>query len=192
MSTLYRKGHLPVKGWPEEKGIDFIKGKRKAVLETRNSRPKSLKWVLILSVMTAFWSCNKDEELFIDPALQEYFDRFVVEGATRNVTVDYTKSRVSGYMRLIGEPGVIGQCAHSEKEPNKVFIDQIYWSTATDLEKEFVVFHELGHCVLNREHLDDADNQGNCVSIMTSGTGSCHINYTIVTRKDLLDELFMH
>jgi len=50
----------------------------------------------------------------------------------------------------------------------------------------------LGHCVLNREHLDDADNQGNCVSIMTSGTGSCHINYTIATRKNLLDELFMH
>jgi hypothetical protein len=189
MSTLYRNGRLPGKGWPKDIGIDFNKAKSRAVLETSN-RPKSLKWVLILSVMTAFWSCNKEDELFIDPALQEYFDRFMVEGASRNVTVDYVKSRISGYMRLIGEPGVIGQCAHSESEPNKVFIDQLYWNTATDLEREFVVFHELGHCVLNREHLDDSDNQGNCVSIMTSGTGSCHINYTVSTRKGLLDELF--
>lgn len=158
------------------------------------NRLRSLRWVVILSVMTAFWSCNKDEniDLFVDPALQEYFDRFVVEGALRNVTVNYTESRVSGYLKIITQSGVIGQCAHNDTKPNTVIIDQLYWNTATDLEKEFVVFHELGHCVLNREHLDNSDNQGNCVSIMTSGTGSCHINYTVATRTGLLDELFMH
>ena len=155
-------------------------------------RSNSFKGILILLVMTGFWSCNKDENLTlkVDPKLQEYFDRFVVEGAARNVTVDYEASRISGYLKIITQPGVIGQCAHSETKPNTVIIDQIYWNTATDLEKEFVVFHELGHCVLNREHLDEADNQGNCVSIMTSGTAGCHINYTLDTRKAMLDELF--
>ena len=141
--------------------------------------------------MTTLWSCNNNDlDLFVDPSLQEYFDRFKVEGASRGVTVDYTESRIAGYLRVILSPGVIGQCAHSEKEENTVIIDKTYFNSATDLEKEFVVFHELGHCVLNREHLDDADNQGNCISIMTSGTGACNINYTEATRKGLLDELF--
>jgi hypothetical protein len=129
-------------------------------------------------------------DLFVDPSLQEYFDRFVVEGAARNVIVDYKASRIAGYLKIITQPGVIGQCAHSDSKPNTVIIDKIYWNTATDLEKEFVVFHELGHCVLNRVHLDEADAMGNCISIMTSGTGSCHINYTVATRAALLDELF--
>lgn len=156
------------------------------------NRLNTWKWIVILSVMTGFWSCNKDEnlDLFIDSSLQEYFDRFAVEGATRNVTVDFTASRIAGYLRIITQSGVIGQCAHSDSKPNTVIIDKLYWNTATDLEKEFVVFHELGHCVLNREHLDEADNQGNCVSIMTSGVGGCHINYTVATRTTLLDELF--
>jgi len=190
MSTLYKNGRLPDKGWPVEKGDGFKNIKNVAVLEMRKGA-KALQWMLIFSIMTLFWSCNKDElDLTIDPAMQEYFDRFQFEGAARGVTVDYTASRIQAYFAIIGQSGVIGQCAHSETEENKVIIDQDYWATATDLEKEFVIFHELGHCVLNREHLDSSDNQGNCVSIMTSGTGSCHINYTVSTRKALLDELF--
>ena len=152
---------------------------------------KSRYWILILSIMVGSWSCNKDDlELFIDAPLQEYFNRFQAEGATRNVIVDYEASRVSGYLRIITSSGVIGQCAHNDKKPNTVIIDKIYWASATELEKEFVVFHELGHCVLNREHTDVADNDGDCVSIMTSGTGNCDIDYTVTTRTALLDELF--
>ncbi len=148
----------------------------------------------ILMIIFSGISCQKDEtvdNLHIDNPLLEYFDRFVVEGALRNVTVDYVASRVSGYLRVITQPNVIGQCAHDPTKPNTVIVDRIYWDTATDLEREFVVFHELGHCVLNREHLDASDAQGNCISIMTSGTGQCVINYTPSTRSKLLDELFM-
>jgi len=157
-----------------------------------NRRTYISKWVVILAVMAGFWSCNKDEnlDLFIDPSLQEYFNRFADEGALRNVPVDFTASRIAGYLRIITQSGVIGQCAHSDSKPNTVIVDKIYWNTATELEKEFVVFHELGHCVLNREHLDGSDNQGNCISIMTSGTAGCHINYTTATRSAMLDELF--
>ncbi|MBK9982865.1 MAG: hypothetical protein IPP15_10675 [Saprospiraceae bacterium] len=137
-------------------------------------------------------SCSKDQafDLFVDNSLQDYFDRFVVEGAKRNVTVDYEAARVSGYIKEINTPNVIGQCAHDPKKPNTVIVDRTYWNNGTDLEKEFLVFHELGHCVLNREHLDEADARGNCISIMTSGSAQCRINYTMETRDKLLDELF--
>lgn len=161
---------------------------------------KSLK---ITTVYTAFLyfilgtlsgiSCTKDQviDLFVDNSLQEYFDRFAAEGAKRNVIVDYEEARVSGYIKEINTPNVIGRCAHDPKKPNTVIVDRTYWDSGTDLEREFLVFHELGHCVLNREHLDEADAHGNCISIMTSGTAQCRINYTPDTRDKLLDELFM-
>ena len=153
-------------------------------------RPAILSIIIIIFFGIA---CQKDEvvDLFVDSSLQEYFDRFAAEGALRNVVVDYEASKVSGYIRLITAPNVIGQCAHDPNQPSTVIIDRTYWNIANDLQKEFLVFHELGHCVLNRDHLDEADDQGNCISIMTSGSSQCKINYNLNTREKLLDELFM-
>lgn len=139
-------------------------------------------------------SCLKDEVIpdsFVDTRLQEYFDRFAEEAAKRQFIVDFEVLKVSGYVRLITSQNVIGQCAHDPGTPTTVIIDKSYWDNATDLEREFLVFHELGHCILNRDHLDEADLFGNCISIMTSGTAQCIINYTPATREGLIDELFM-
>lgn len=137
-------------------------------------------------------SCSKDEtpDYFVDAPLQPYFDSFEAEAAQRGVTIDLEALRVSGDVRLIGTINVIGQCVHTEKEPNTIIVDVVYWNSAEHLEKEFLIFHELGHCALNRDHIDDSDANGDCISIMTSGTGLCHINYTEATRSALLDELF--
>ena len=147
----------------------------------------------LLVIIFVGGACNKDEtpDYFVDAPLQPYFDRFEAEAALRGVTIDLVALRVSGDVRLIGTINVIGQCVHTEKEPNTVIVDVIYWNSANDLEKEFLIFHELGHCALNRDHIDDSDGNGDCVSMMTSGTGLCHINYTESTREALLDELFM-
>src|SRR6187397_2392333 len=107
----------------------------------------------LLFILFSGVSCikNDDDFLIIDSSLQEYFDRFAVEGQLRGFVIDYEDLRISGSLRLITLPGVIGECAHNENKPNEVIIDLIYWKGANDLEKEFVVFHELGHCALNRE-----------------------------------------
>lgn len=148
--------------------------------------------VLLTACALVVGSCVKDEEpqFLIDEPLQEYFDRFAFEASLRNVVIDYKEMMISGDIRVITSPNVIGQCGHTENEPNIVIVDKFYWDDADDLEREFLVFHELGHCALKRGHIDDSDPQGNCVSMMTSGTGLCNINYTTATRDTLLDELF--
>lgn len=154
-------------------------------------------WIKTISLLTGLLlvigSCAKDEEpqYLVDEPLQDYFDRFQVEAAQRGIVIDYDALMVSGDIRVINTPNVIGQCGHTEKEPNVVIIDKFYWDDADDLEREFLVFHELGHCAIFRGHIDDSDGQGDCISIMTSGTGICRINYTTSTRTALLDELFM-
>ena len=155
-------------------------------------KSRNLVAILLTASLLINGSCVKDEEpqYLIDVPLLEYFDRFAAEAAIRNVVIDYKEMMISGDIRVISTPNVIGQCGHTEEEPNVVIVDKFYWDDADELEREFLVFHELGHCALKRGHIDDSDIQGNCVSMMTSGTGLCNINYTTATREDLLDELF--
>ena len=88
--------------------------------------------------------------------------------------------------------GVLGVCVRNDEEPNRVAVDQEAWAAADDAFRELIVFHELGHCVLDREHLDD-DVNGICVSIMNSGLSGCDISLENSTlREEYLDELFFN
>ena len=170
--------------------MENYKPRRGSTSITRGANPGTYwPWVLAFVIKSA---CTKDDEVqyFVDAPLQEYFSRFENEAALRNVTIDLEALQISGDIRIIATPQVIGQCIHTEKEPNTIVVDKFYWDQANDLEREFLIFHELGHCALNRDHLDQSDINGDCVSMMTSGTGLCHINYTTSTRDALLDELF--
>jgi hypothetical protein len=66
-------------------------------------------------------------------------------------------------------------------KPRKIVLNVVNWDDKSELFQEMLVFHELGHCVLNRHHTDlDEDYEGsgylkllNCPeSIMHSGTTS--------------------
>ncbi|HUR31768.1 MAG TPA: putative metallopeptidase [Saprospiraceae bacterium] len=139
-----------------------------------------------------FSSCEEAPELVfvVETPLQDYFDRFVDEAAVRGFDVAYATSQVDAHIGDITEENVIGTCSWDQTHTHSVTVDENYWRTANDLQREFVVFHELGHCVLGRDHRDDSDANGNCASIMTSGTGDCRIIYTQNSRTRLVDELF--
>lgn len=158
---------------------------------------KSLLFILLgLSINLLFIGCTKErnvnltiEELHVDEALAPYFERFLAEGTIRGHEIDLVGKRIEGYLEDIDDEDVVGQCAYSETSTRKVRIDLNYWNQATDLEREFVVFHELGHCYLERSHSDAQDNR-TCISIMHSGTSRCRFNYTQGNRSVYLDELF--
>ena len=144
------------------------------------------------------FSCTKEnsenltvENYHIDEALAPYFERFVEEGNSRGLDIDLADKRIEGYLVNVEEDNVAGQCVYSS-DPNAirtVNIDINYWNNASELEKEFVIFHELGHCYLERSHLDAQSNRS-CTSIMHSGTSGCRFNYNTFTRSTFLDELF--
>lgn len=136
--------------------------------------------------------CQEEEIIHLDPELTNYFDRFALEASNFNITFDYQTDRIEGYLTQIEERAVNGKCERNSVYPDRVFIDLDFWRKASDLEREFVVFHELGHCFLNRGHLDDADPRGVCISMMHSGAGSCRNNYGAASRTAYLQELFTY
>ncbi|WP_020526450.1 hypothetical protein [Flexithrix dorotheae] len=140
---------------------------------------------------------NQEEEISevvgypnVDEELWPYFEKFEIEGKQEGWDIDLVKEGITGTIAEIEENNVLGQCSFNRANPNHVMIDKTFWSTASDRFKEFVVFHELGHCFLLRDHLEDVNVNGTCVSIMRSGTGFCRDNYTAFTRENYIDELF--
>ncbi len=143
-----------------------------------------------------FTSCLDNEpapiqiDHFIDNRLKPYFDKFKEEASARGFEFDFKELKVDGYIQGLSQSSVAGQCQTYETGNSAVIVQPIYWDNITELEKEFLIFHELGHCILDRAHLEDANPDGTCKSIMNSGGLFCDINYNIRTRDEYIDELF--
>ncbi len=128
--------------------------------------------------------------LGVDEALWVYFDRFEKEGIERGLEIDLRQAEVTGVIEELEEDGVAGQCTYGSHRSNHVIVDKAFWDNASDLLREFVIFHELGHCDLARDHREAYNPDGTCQSIMASGAGDCRDNYRTFTRSSYLDELF--
>lgn len=154
------------------------------------SKNQGLRYIII-PLLFSLAACQTEEakpSVEINNDLLPYFERFESEALLRGVEAPIT-TLVSGKFADI-EGDIVGQCEHYANSPNTILVDQQYWQKASDLEKEYLLFHELGHCYLERSHLDSKDATGKCLSIMQSGQGNCRMNYNSSTRKEYLDELF--
>ncbi len=136
-------------------------------------------------------SCSKDAEpRIVEAELQVYFDAFVSEAAQHQLEIDLSTLDIGGYVQTIETTGTIGQCISYTNGSKDVVVDESNWNRLDALEKEYVIFHELGHCILRRSHNDTENASGVCESIMQSGEGLCRSDYTISNRSNLLKELF--
>jgi len=147
-------------------------------------------FILLLLFSILISNCAKDNTYIVDASVQPYFDLFEVEAQKRGIEVDLAKDLINGIVVEIADAAVYGQCATtSSTGVRTVRVDSEYWEIASAAEREFLIFHELGHCVLERGHLDTRDQDGNCISIMHSGTSPCRFRY-VEERETYLEELF--
>lgn len=149
--------------------------------------------LLLPLVFFVLMACEKEEvapSSQVDEALQVHFNRFLEEAAERGADYQAQVADLEGHIKEIERDGVVGQCHSSDEASNIVEVDEDFWQTASYTEREYVVFHELGHCVLGRGHSDGRTAAGICESIMYSGLTNCKVNYTASNRETYLDELF--
>lgn len=157
---------------------------------------KNMQWLKmsfgIIGLMLLLLACEKDEADYtvtVDEALVEYFELFIAEGAVRGVEVDL--SGISGYIEQIERVNVAGNCTITSEGRREIRLDEVFWRSSTPTNREIVVFHELGHCYLDRGHDDTFNDETNrCNSIMNSGRAPCSFNYFGPLRAAYLDELF--
>lgn len=156
---------------------------------------KFISLILISTLLLTITACSNTDELEeirnlsgdVDAALVPYYEAFIQEGEERGLNIDL--SDIPGSIRDIPNAGVAGTCQFNP-DGNILTVDLPTWNQSDDDFREYIVFHELGHCFLERDHDNSTDNSNNCLSIMASGTTGCEITYGAATREDFLDELF--
>lgn len=138
----------------------------------------------------------------MDPVMpldsQIYVDEFVHEAAKRGIYVN--KDRI--HIKFKELKGTASGTAYKYTVRYRVKINESSWkeygleinSSYEHYYKQYLIFHELGHAVLNRNHFDKMVD-GRYVSIMAPGkmhytihpTHMYYVNYW----EEYMDELFL-
>lgn len=163
----------------------------------------SFKSSAFLCLLLLLQSCGEVEippgtYVGVNSDIATYFQRFEEEASARGIEINLLDSGVRATLTRFENPQLGGLCQfESEENPRHIFISEEFWEGADDFGKELIVFHELGHCVLFRKHLDKITGTfglPRCTTIMHADigvrAGFCRRRYTVLTRETFLDELF--
>ena len=154
----------------------------------------------LLLAATFLYSCADDPVVpnvyEVPDLIQPYVDQFIEEAAKRGQTINITNLRVEFGTGLESQSGVpaAGLCTYRHSNnPNLIQLDTTSsnW-TFNEYTREVLVFHELGHCVLNRrQHRDEQMTNGNYASLMRSTGDQLYGGaFNAFKREYYLDELF--
>ncbi|MEL6924488.1 MAG: hypothetical protein AAFO94_10615 [Bacteroidota bacterium] len=153
---------------------------------------------ILLAMLLLLISCTREniKQILIEDDFRVYSDRFIEEAAKRGIDVDFKET---GMVIQFGETpnlaaGVCYGMIEGQTSNHDILIDRGIWKQSSDGERERLIFHELGHCLLYRAHIPDTLASGEWKSIMRGvppeGYGYRSTNYTGIRRQYYIDELF--
>lgn len=108
----------------------------------------------------------------VDPILKPYFLSF-------ETNVGATTEYIDAEFISI-EPPNVGLCQTYDSGDNKkITVDPAYWANASESQRQQLIYHELGHCVLGLAHVTTFKVDQCPTSIMypyTFGDSYCYSN----------------
>ena len=161
---------------------------------------KNISTLMLISLLALhFFSCEKEKgtEYRVDAEFEPYVQKFIDEGSKRGQSFDFHESGLIIEFATL-EDNVFGRCHY--EDPIRIEINEKKWTSLKkepngDLLKEKTMFHEIGHGILDRRHLNDLLPNGDWKTIMRGGTEingarSNNVNYRGFRYDYYLDELF--
>ncbi len=111
---------------------------------------------------------------------------FVDNGTSRGVKVDISGLTIR-QTDMFNDTPILAVCIPDDKT---VLVNQKFWAGSDDTQKELVIWHELGHCVLGRDH-NTYTHDGAPVSIMyPQAVLFNNEQYYYLHRQDYINELY--
>lgn len=154
---------------------------------------------LLLPCFLFSLSCSEDEALktySVDPELDSYLQRFLTAAKQHGKNFDLEKEGIIMEFADLPSPK-IGLCIFGD--PIKVKIDKTFWRNTygkadQETQRENTVFHELGHGLLRRLHVNSKTPDMEWKSIMCGGDmvedRGWFVNFSGARKQYYLDELF--
>lgn len=149
------------------------------------------KSVLLAAAVTIYGTgCAVEtyNRVFIAEAAQEFVVSFQVEALLHGHEISIQNLIVK--FADITEPRWIGYCWMPNGGTPEVVLSSKYWAGATYYAKEILMFHELGHCLLLKDHIGTFNADGMPASIMYPETFDAY--YYERNREQYLTEFFGH
>ena len=151
---------------------------------------------VILPLILNFSSCKDPTEYTVDATFTPYLNRFDSLAQLHGKNFDPQKTGlIIQFANLSnGNAGL----THYET-PIRIEIDKTYWNdisnyAGAEMMKEDLIFHELGHGLLRRDHLNSILENGDWKSMMCGGdkvnNRPWNINYRGTRRDYYIKELF--
>lgn len=155
----------------------------------KSIEPKYL--VIITIFLCACSSLTDEKHFYVDRQLTVFVDRFYKEANQRGIILQrqdlIMAIKNNGFYAGAGPEGVTKySLSEIDIDPNFTIPLLNSHSGVDSLNVEYVVFHELAHYLLHRQHLDDSH-----YTIMTPDDFyKSDFQTDSVKRKELIDELF--
>lgn len=130
-----------------------------------------------------------EEPKELDKYLQEFKSAASQRGYNLNIP---KKLKVKLVDEIEGRNTIRGSC--TEDIPMVIRLEKDYWMEADSTQRKILLFHEFGHCFLNRDHSNEVLPNGEWKSLMRGGTlpknRSYVINFRGLRKQYYWDELF--
>jgi len=124
-----------------------------------------MRWIVPCFLLLLLASCREEVEPVVsDKAFDGYLQRFIEEGRQRGYPLDLDETDI--VFKFATLPTLQTGICRPQKRPRHIYINSKYWGLASEWEREAIVFHELGHCVLGRVHHNEKLPNGECASLM--------------------------
>lgn len=116
---------------------------------------------LILIILAVTSGCGK-ATINIEDDLVAYYNSFIRDAKAEGF--DFTSFPIT--IEFGDTSGTIAAvCSRSNSVP-KITVRRTFWDNVNDSMKKELIFHELGHCILNRGHDSTFQQSGGPTSIM--------------------------
>lgn len=148
------------------------------------------KILLGLSATCVFSSCapiNHNYALNVPKSIMPYVLQFELQAVLHGRNLRITDLTIQLENEMPGD--AIGLCYSGTNAASpKIVLAKWYWNMASKMEKEVLLFHELGHCVLHLEHNNETNIEGMPESIMHYSVFDA--SYYEANRESYLKQLF--
>lgn len=162
-------------------------GQTKLIFQTISNFRTYLFPLLLHSMLLSGCATYHKTVLDIAPEFRPYVSLFQIEALDRGKQI-VIEDLIIRFGPMRG--GEVGQCWQFDDSTPTIVVDAEIWQLIGYYEREILVFHELGHCILGREHRNSLDDNGMPKSIMYKHLFNEY--YYETYREKYLNELFGH
>lgn len=133
-----------------------------------------MKKLIILLIINTIFAYDADFEYYKEQFIQ-YHEKFLGKSINlKNIRIVLSDKNLPH----------LGFCYN-----NNIVLNRVWWEQTSEIHKEYIIFHELAHCALKRDHINLTHN-GKPLSIMHFEV--MNMDYYQNYKYELLKELFTH